>query len=410
VVLPARAGTRSAQGQKLLKNVALIVDIQQGNPPAWSSWLQQRAIRSPDLTEPPLACDFDKYQIAISDNLYKRFTSQEFSHAVSARTCSIQRVSNGLRPRGYEFVAPLDSKGRIDRHLWQKYREHCGVRSFGAAPTKKWGDSCTSRAGRSTRDACSATIRTQPTTTRPDIASACTPSYLASMFQSVVMRVSPHLQGRVRRTGQVIEREYGISLGESSAMPRHIWRSGGDLRRRLYEILEHGAIGDRTGLIVGRLIVVLIVTNLVTMALDSVPALQAQYGPLFIAIELLSLVVFTVEYGLRVWVAAEHAPHRHSSERKARWEFCFEPARRDRSSRGPAVLVRICLAGRSAGPAGVSDGALSQVGALLTRHALAARCSLRRAPCFVRLLRHFTGRDAARRKRHARGRRPRAAR
>ena len=104
-------------------------------------------------------------------------------------------------------------------------------------------------------------------------------------------------------------------------MARRIWRRGGDLRRRLYEILEHGTIGDRTGLIVGRLIVVLIVTNLVTMTLDSVPALQAQYGPLFIAIELLSLVVFTVEYALRVWVAAECAPHRHSSERKACWEF-----------------------------------------------------------------------------------------
>jgi voltage-gated potassium channel len=85
-------------------------------------------------------------------------------------------------------------------------------------------------------------------------------------------------------------------------MPRRIWGGGGDLRRRLYEILEHGTIGDRTGLIVGRLIVVLIVTNLVTMTLDSVPALQAQYGPLFIAIELLSLVVFTIEYALRVWV------------------------------------------------------------------------------------------------------------
>ena len=67
-------------------------------------------------------------------------------------------------------------------------------------------------------------------------------------------------------------------------MPRHIWRSAVDLRRCLYEILEHGAIGNRIGLIVGRLIVVLIITNLVTMTLDSVPALQAQYGPLFIAI------------------------------------------------------------------------------------------------------------------------------
>jgi len=108
-------------------------------------------------------------------------------------------------------------------------------------------------------------------------------------------------------------------------MTRHIWRTRVDLRRRLYEILEHGAIGDRAGLIVGRLIVVLIVVNLVAMTLDSVPALQAQYEPLFTEIELLSLVLFTIEYGLRVWVAAEHAPHRPSSERKARWKFITSP-------------------------------------------------------------------------------------
>jgi len=108
-------------------------------------------------------------------------------------------------------------------------------------------------------------------------------------------------------------------------MQRHIWHPGANLRRRLYEILEHGPIGDRTGLIVGRAIVVLIITNLVTMTLDSVPALQAQYGPLFIAIELLSLVVFTIEYGLRVWVAAEHTPYRHLSARTARWKFVSSP-------------------------------------------------------------------------------------
>ena len=107
-------------------------------------------------------------------------------------------------------------------------------------------------------------------------------------------------------------------------MPRDIRRTA-KLRRRLYEILEHGTIGDRTGLIVGRLIVALIVVNLVSMTLDSVPALQTQYGPLFTAIELTSLVVFTIEYALRVWVAAEHAPQRHATERKARWKFVSSP-------------------------------------------------------------------------------------
>src|SRR5262245_66377625 len=61
------------------------------------------------------------------------------------------------------------------------------------------------------------------------------------------------------------------------------------------------------------------------MTLDSVPALEAQYGPLFLAIEVLSLVAFTIEYALRVWVAAEHAPYRRSSDRKARWKFVTSP-------------------------------------------------------------------------------------
>jgi voltage-gated potassium channel len=98
-----------------------------------------------------------------------------------------------------------------------------------------------------------------------------------------------------------------------------------DLRRRLYEILEHGTVGDRTGLLVGRLIVTLIVINLVSITLESVPAFEAHYAPWFTAIELVSLVVFTIEYGLRVWVAAEHAPQAHISERAARRAFIRSP-------------------------------------------------------------------------------------
>jgi voltage-gated potassium channel len=102
-------------------------------------------------------------------------------------------------------------------------------------------------------------------------------------------------------------------------------RTVGEFRRRLYEILEHGTIGDRTSLIVGRLIVALIVINLVSVTLESVPAYHARYGPLFAAVELLSLIIFTIEYALRVWVAAEHAPHAHLSAIQARWAFIRSP-------------------------------------------------------------------------------------
>ncbi len=108
-------------------------------------------------------------------------------------------------------------------------------------------------------------------------------------------------------------------------MTRDVLHRAAALRHRLYDILEHGPIGDRTGVIVGRLIALLIAVNLAAMALESVPSLEARYGPLFTAIELLSLIVFTVEYGLRVWVAPEHDPHRHLSTRRARWQFVSSP-------------------------------------------------------------------------------------
>jgi voltage-gated potassium channel len=99
-----------------------------------------------------------------------------------------------------------------------------------------------------------------------------------------------------------------------------------ELRRRVYGILEHGPIGDSASLIVSRSIVLLIVVNLVAVALESMPELGARYRPWFDAIELLSLVVFTVEYGLRLWVAVEHAAYRHQTAARARWHYATSAA------------------------------------------------------------------------------------
>src|SRR5262249_26456886 len=97
------------------------------------------------------------------------------------------------------------------------------------------------------------------------------------------------------------------------------------LRHRLYGLLEHGPIGDRAGRLVGQFIVALIVVNLVAVVLESVPAYEARHGTLFLVIELFSLVVFTIEYGLRVWVAVEHAPYRHLKAGAARLRFIASP-------------------------------------------------------------------------------------
>lgn len=45
----------------------------------------------------------------------------------------------GSSRHGYEFVAPLDSSGRIDPHLWSAHRQNCGVRRFWAGVEDRIG-------------------------------------------------------------------------------------------------------------------------------------------------------------------------------------------------------------------------------------------------------------------------------
>jgi voltage-gated potassium channel len=97
------------------------------------------------------------------------------------------------------------------------------------------------------------------------------------------------------------------------------------LKRRIAEALEE-QVGDWPGRIVGRLIVLLILVNLVAVTLESVPRLAAEYGMLFSAIEIASLIVFTIEYLLRIWVTGEHPAQRHLEPAKARWRYIRSPA------------------------------------------------------------------------------------
>jgi voltage-gated potassium channel len=106
-------------------------------------------------------------------------------------------------------------------------------------------------------------------------------------------------------------------------MPRDQIR---ELRRRVYLLLEQGVVGDGLSRWVDHILVALIVVNLAAVALQSVPPLDTQYAALFDAIEIVSLVVFTIEYLLRLWVAVEHGPHRQLHPFRARLKYALSPA------------------------------------------------------------------------------------
>jgi voltage-gated potassium channel len=97
-------------------------------------------------------------------------------------------------------------------------------------------------------------------------------------------------------------------------------------RRRTYEILEEGPLADRASYWVDHALVALIVVNLVAVALESVPAYEAKYAAWFDLIEAASLVIFTVEYALRLWSAVEHAPVRHLPAWRARMAYALSPS------------------------------------------------------------------------------------
>ena len=99
-----------------------------------------------------------------------------------------------------------------------------------------------------------------------------------------------------------------------------------ELRRRVSLVLEQGAVGDALSVAIDRALVALILLNLVAVALESVRSLRVHYQVLFDLVEYVSLIVFSVEYFLRIWAAAEHGPYWHLSATRARLKYIFSPA------------------------------------------------------------------------------------
>ncbi|MEM7022763.1 MAG: ion transporter [Pseudomonadota bacterium] len=78
------------------------------------------------------------------------------------------------------------------------------------------------------------------------------------------------------------------------------------LRRRIHEILDVRAAGDQTARVVEYGLIVMILANVGAIILESMPAVDAAYQLAFDIFEAISIIVFTVEYGLRVWSSVEN--------------------------------------------------------------------------------------------------------
>ena len=102
---------------------------------------------------------------------------------------------------------------------------------------------------------------------------------------------------------------------------KSVWR---DWRVKVHDILEVGD-GNLIGRVVNVFLIVLIVANGLAFAAETVPSLYARYGPEFEAFNTFSVMVFTVEYVLRLWSSVEIPLLRRLPHWRARLNFAARP-------------------------------------------------------------------------------------
>jgi len=82
--------------------------------------------------------------------------------------------------------------------------------------------------------------------------------------------------------------------------------------RFVFHKLERATPGDRVGRSIDFFLIGLIALNVVTVILESVPWIEADYGVHFFIIDIISVGIFSVEYILRVWSSIENPLYKNN--------------------------------------------------------------------------------------------------
>ena len=93
------------------------------------------------------------------------------------------------------------------------------------------------------------------------------------------------------------------------------------LQRRTLEILD-GEVVDRASKWTEYFIATLVVLNVIVIILESVPEIHTAYATPLHAFDFFSVVVFSVEYVLRVWSAGAKYPP-NTAGKSGRREYIF---------------------------------------------------------------------------------------
>ena len=97
------------------------------------------------------------------------------------------------------------------------------------------------------------------------------------------------------------------------------------LRHRTFLLFNNEPPRPLQAIVINGFITVLIMINVMAVILQSVPELNRQYALSFRLIELVSALIFTVEWILRVWSSVERQDLQSLAPLRARLRYCISP-------------------------------------------------------------------------------------
>ena len=105
----------------------------------------------------------------------------------------------------------------------------------------------------------------------------------------------------------------------TAAVPKSAYQN---VQLRAFKILE-GDVAEPASRFCEMFITLLVVLNVVAIILESVPDIHAEWGHFFHYFDLFSVVIFSLEYVLRVWSCAQKFTHEGGSAWQGRKSYLF---------------------------------------------------------------------------------------
>jgi voltage-gated potassium channel len=84
------------------------------------------------------------------------------------------------------------------------------------------------------------------------------------------------------------------------------------LRKWAYELLEPTVSNTPASRAIELLLIVLIFLNIIAIVLESVHEINLEYHEFFAGLESFSVIIFSIEYALRIWTSAENPKYNNS--------------------------------------------------------------------------------------------------